>query len=288
MEGLCGKNCDTCLSREKLACPGCQEGPGRAFSGDCDVAACCRCKGHATCATCGFLTGCPTRMRRENMPALRQSALEREAEWRKWMDENAPALGKWLWVLFWLFIPSEAGSLMTNDSIAGAFPALLVPGQVLTVIVSFAYALVLWKLAAVGKRYRIAALCMLVTAACTILPLTGVQEQSTAWWLVSLPGMAVELVGVYQEFNAHAEVLDGIDDELAGKWRKLWIWNIGLMAGLFGCLLLVLMAGLLGALVMLAVSIGIVAVAVLKLVYLYRTAQVFRGYFVCDAMEIKK
>ena len=62
----------------------------------------------------------------------------------------------------------------------------------------------------------------------------------------------------------------------------------GLLAGLFGCLLLVLIAGLLGALVMLAVSIGIVAVAVLKLVYLYRTAQVFRGYSAFDSMEGKE
>ena len=75
-----------------------------------------------------------------------------------------------------------------------------------------------------------------------------------------------------------AEALDGVDDELAEKWRKLWKWNIGLLGALFCCLFLVLVSGLLGALVLIAVSIAIVVVAVLKLVYLYRTAQVFRRY----------
>lgn len=278
MEGYCGKSCEICTWRERLGCPGCQEGPGRAFSGGCGIAACCRGKGHATCATCGFLTGCPTRMKREDMPALRQSVLEREAERRKWMGENAPLLGKRLWVLFWLFIPSEIGTLMTNDTIAGAFPALLVPGQVLTVAVSAAYALVLWKLAPVGKRYRAAALCMLVAAALAILPLAGVREQSTVWWLVSLPGMAVSLYGTYQEYQAHAEVLDGVDDDLAAKWRKLWKWEIGFLLGLFGCVVIVLVSYLLGVLAMLAVLIGILVVAVLKLVYLYRTARLFRDH----------
>ena len=217
-------------------------------------------------------------MGRENNPALRQSQRDREAERKKQLDENAPVLGKWLWVLFWLFIPSELGALMTNDSVIQVFPALELPGYLITVAVGLAYALVLWRLTAVGRRYRIAAVCALATMGSGLLTLAGFSQESAAWWLLSLPLMAVELVGVYQEFNAHAEALDGVDDELAEKWRKLWKWNIGLLGALFCCLFLVLVSGLLGALVLIAVSIAIVVVAVLKLVYLYRTAQVFRRY----------
>lgn len=277
-ESYCGKSCDSCTWRADLRCEGCQTGPGRPVSGDCAIAACCRGKGHETCATCGFLTGCPTRMGRENTPALRQSQRDREAERKKQLDENAPVLGKWLWVLFWLFIPSELGALMTNDSVIQVFPALELPGYLITVAVGLAYALVLWRLTAVGRRYRIAAVCALATMGSGLLTLAGFSQESAAWWLLSLPLMAVELVGVYQEFNAHAEALDGVDDELAEKWRTLWKWNIGLLGALFCCLFLVLVSGLLGALVLIAVSIAIVVVAVLKLVYLYRTAQVFRRY----------
>lgn len=281
MGGMCGKNCESCGWRETLACPGCQEGPGRVFSGDCEIAACCRGKGHETCATCGFLDRCRGRI--EDEPARRQRAREREAERRKRLDEKAPILGKWVWVLFWLFIPSEIGSLMTNESLAQALPALELPGQVLTVAVSLAYAFGLWKLTPVGQRYRVAAACTLATVASGLLTLAGLSQGSGLWWLITLPLLAVELAGVYQEYNAHAEALDGVDDGLAEKWRKLWKWEIGLLAGMFGCMLLVLMAGVLGLLALIAVAIGIVVVGVLKLVYLYRTAKVFRAH---EAKEV--
>lgn len=46
-------------------------------------------------------------------------------------SEKAMFLGKWLWVLFWLFIPSIIASAMVNENIASLFPALLVSGQIL-------------------------------------------------------------------------------------------------------------------------------------------------------------
>ncbi|MFR3922305.1 MAG: hypothetical protein ACLTYN_10410 [Dysosmobacter welbionis] len=37
------------------------------------------------------------------------------------------------------------------------------------------------------------------------------------WWLLSLPVMVLELCAAYQEFYAHAEVLEELDPELAGS-----------------------------------------------------------------------
>ena len=69
MEGICGRMCDACTWKEQLDCPGCQDGPGRRFSGGCPIADCCREKGHTACVTCTFSTGCA--LRRRDMPQNR-------------------------------------------------------------------------------------------------------------------------------------------------------------------------------------------------------------------------
>ena len=53
----CGKNCNECTLKEELNCPGCLAGPG-AMGGGCELAACCRTKGHENCSTCGFRVNC--------------------------------------------------------------------------------------------------------------------------------------------------------------------------------------------------------------------------------------
>ena len=120
MEGICGRMCDACTWKEQLDCPGCQDGPGRRFSGGCPIADCCREKGHTACVTCTFSTGCA--LRRRDMPQNRLWAVEAERERRARLDRNAPVLAKWLWLLFWLVTPSVFSNILTMDTVAGAFP----------------------------------------------------------------------------------------------------------------------------------------------------------------------
>lgn len=96
--------------------------------------------------------------------------------------------------------------------------------------------------------------------------------------LILVPGVAVSLYATYQEYHAHAEVLDGLQDELAESWRKLWKWEVGFLLDLVGCLVLVLLSALLGLMALLVLLLGGLVVSVLKLVYLYRMAQFFRPY----------
>lgn len=42
-----------------------------------------------------------------------------------------------------------------------------------------------------------------------VLLLPAIPEGNWLWWLLSLPVMVLELCAAYQEFYAHAEVLDG-------------------------------------------------------------------------------
>ena len=213
------------------------------------------------------------------MPQNRLWAMEAERERRARLDRNAPVLAKWLWLLFWLVIPSVFSNILTMDTVAGAFPTAGIVGNVLAFLISLAYGVLLWQLREVADRYRTAALCYLAGGIISgVLLLPAIPEGNWLWWLLSLPVMVLELCATYQEFYAHAEVLEELDPELAGKWRLLWKWWIGLLLGLFGCIFLALISAILGLLVLLADAIGLLVVGIVKLVYLYRTAQRFREY----------
>lgn len=279
MESFCGKVCGTCDWRERLQCPGCQEGPGRPFSGGCDIADCCREKGHAVCGTCGHVAGCPRHMRRDRVPEERQYRAEREARRRREMDQRAPVLGKWLWVLFWLVVPSVLGSLMSNETVLSALPGLRVPGEVLSLLCALAYSFILWRLRQIEDGYRVAAVCYVTSEVVSTLAealRSGIGDGFVL--LILLPAVAAQLYGTYREYTSHAAVLAGVSDDLAEKWRMLWKWEIGLLAGLVGCVALAILSAVLGLLALLADLIGIIVVSILKLVYLYRTAKLFREH----------
>lgn len=279
MEGFCGKLCETCTWREQLNCPGCQEGLGRALGGGCGIAVCCRAKGHQACATCAYLAGCYKRAGRDREPEERMRRAEAAAQRRRELDRRAPVLGKWLWLLFWLVIPNVLGNLMSNETVASAFPGLRVPGEVVNVLCTLAYGVILWQLRRLEDGYRAAAVCSMAGAAGVLLALFVTETAGAGIALLLLvPVMIVQLYGTYREYNAHAAMLDGADDTLAENWRKLWKWEIGLLLGLIGCFLLAMIAGILGLLALLADAIGIIVVSILKLVYLYRTAKLFREH----------
>lgn len=213
------------------------------------------------------------------MPELRIREAERCAEERRKLDERAPVIGKWLWLLFWLVVPGTISGFMTVENVVKWVPWLRIPGLILSIACNMAYALILLKLIPFGERYRPAALCALVgTGVDGFVSLAGLEQQSPLWWLLMIPTLVIAYVGEYQEFCAHAEVLEGADNDLSGKWRTLWKWYIGSFAALFGSILLMVIIPVLGMLAMLAAVITMVVVGILKLVYLYRTAQRFRSH----------
>lgn len=273
METYCGKNCEFCTHKEKLSCPGCKVGPGRLWQDGCEIAACCKGKNHASCDTCTSRSVCGKWRGREGMPEQR---IRRRAEADRQKAELArktPFLGKWLWILFWLIVPSVVAGLIGNDTVVGWFPALRLPGQILSVLCQLARGLVLLKLAREEQRYRTAGILILVAAALDALS-TAVSGTGTL--LLTLPAAIVSLVGQYHLYMSHADILYGVDNLLAEKWRTLWKWNIGSFAVMFADIILLLIFPRLGALVMIAALIATVVVSILDLIYLYRTAKCFR------------
>lgn len=286
-ETYCGKTCAECTKREELNCQGCKAGPGRQFGGDCELAKCVRDKGHETCDTCGFKGNCGTLRSRESMPDYRIRKIEAEAMRKAAIAKRAPVLGKWLWIIFWLVIPSSIGSIMAHETTAKILPGLVMPGQIINAICSLTYGAILLKLGSEEDRYRTAGICALIAGgvSAVVAIITGTAEEATWTLLFTLPAAVVAMVGEYNEYMAHSAVLSGVDNELSEKWEVLWKWYIGLFLGMIGCILLMLIAPVLGAIVILGCAIGTVVVGILKLVYLYRTAKIFREYPVTQYTE---
>ena len=287
-ETYCAKSCAECAEKEKLNCPGCKTGPGRAIYGECELARCCRTKGHDTCLTCVMKPNCSSFKSRASMPETLARKRRIEENHQKMLLEKAPFLGKWLWLLFWLVIPANIASLMTNDTAAEWFPSLVLPGHILTAITTLAYAGILWQLRGEDEYYRNAAKCAVATAILSVIATVMATNPnlSVLVVLISLANSVVSIAGEYNEYHAHATVTGLLDPVLSEKWEKLWVWYIGSFAATIGSAILGLIAGFLSfgllsvllVLVMLAASIATVVVGILKLVYLYQSAQLFRNY----------
>ena len=279
-ETYCGKTCAECAMKEQLNCQGCKAGPGRRYGGDCELAKCVMEKGHETCATCSFMGTCSKQRACAGMPEERLRRREAEAARKEEVAQQAPILGKWLWIIFWLIIPNSIASVMTNQTMIQYFPELHFPGRILTAICSAVYGFSLLKLASVELSYKKAGIFVLITSAVSVLValITGTAETPTWTLLLTIPAAIVALIGEYYVYHANAAVLEGIENELSEKWCKLWQWNIGLYLGLFGCVVIMLILPLLGALALLAAAIGLAVIGILQLVYLYRTAKVFREF----------
>lgn len=277
MENACGKSCESCTWKEQLNCGGCREDMGKPFSGPCDIAACCRERGHEHCGTCTSFSLCSRRARRDDIPRLELQRREGEAAKQRRLAETAPLMGKWVWLMFWLVIPMELASLLTADFVAQAFPAAETVGTALEFLCGLAYALFLWKLTPVLREYRAAALCQLaVTLVNLVLPV--VSEKSALFFLLGVPSLIISFYGSYVEFFAHAQAVEPLDADLAAGWRKLW----KLLLLSLGALVLLFFSMFIGIFVMVLAALAAVGLAiyyaVTRMIYLWRTAKRFRAW----------
>ena len=277
-ETYCAKSCSECTYKEELNCPGCRLGPGQQFGGDCELARCCRSKGHEACATCSFSVNCSTLRGKERVPEARKKQMLYRQIQEAAMDKKAPILAKWLSILFWLVVPNFVGSLMSLELWMETAPGLYLTGKIISAACSVAYGLILLKLASQEEMYHGAAVCRLAAAVVSGAILIFSHGTPPTWTLfLSVPAAIVSLVGQYKEFSAHAQALSGVDNLLSEQWTSLWRWNLASYGGLVGGIVLVLILPILGLLLVLAASIALLVVSVLYLVRLYNTAQTFRA-----------
>ena len=186
--------------------------------------------------------------------------------------------------LLWLVVPGTIAGFLSDEALSTHWPDLALLGEILGILCSVVYGLLLLSLARVNGGYRAAGACTLfVVAAGVIVQVLGGSgdphnvERSIALILTFLSGVAA-LVGECAECTSHAEVLEPVDMALSQRWRRLMKWYVGLFLGTFAGILVALFSQWLGLLVMTAATVGSLVVAILKLVYLWRTARTFREY----------
>ena len=200
---------------------------------------------------------------------------------QKW-TEKAPLLGKWLWVLFWLAIPQALASLLMSSLFSSqSLPYLL--GQIMQVVYLLGCGLALLKLSSAMDRYRTAGICYLIAGAInivfSIIPVPAVGSGLAALVsLVSLVSGIALLIGEYHEYRGHNELLEDVNPALSVKWRILWKWYIGCFIALIGSIVVMFLSPVFGLMISLTAAVVLVAVLVFKLIYLYRTAMVFRRW----------
>ena len=270
----CGKNCECCGYLSRGECEGCA-----AVWRECEIANCCREKGHGDCTTCNFQNSCLKLKKKDYAPEKRAQNREwerkrqaaqaaKEAEFIR----RAPFFGKWLWVLFCLSVFMVALGFLTTDSMADWFPAIQQPVKLLEKVCSLIYGVVLLKLASEEESYRVAGLCGIAVAVIGLF----LYEIPGLGMIAQLAAAVVALVGNYQEYMAHAAVTAEVDYDLSEKWKKLWTYYLLAIGALF--LSILLMFIVIGIFLALAASVAVLVIGILEMVYLYRTAKLFRAY----------
>lgn len=272
-ESYCGLSCKTCFRLEDGTCPGCKVGPGRAITGDCEIARCSRGRSLTGCNVCGNRSSCTKWRTREGMATHRQRKADAEMLEQSILARELPELSRWLGILLILRICSI---LFPSDILAEWVPALQVPFALVSLIIQLACGAILLKLGNISSRYRIAGLCCIAVEVINFIP--NIIENATWMLVLGFVLMIPALIGEYQEMLAHAEQVERINEELAEKWRRLWIWYFVAMIVLLFSGILTVLTSAFGAVVMLISTVVLIVVAILRIFYLYRTVKEFRDY----------
>ena len=127
---------------------------------------------------------------------------------------------KWLRMLMYIAIVS-LGNAMINflPFVPAAVTTWISRGIMVAVVVC------MFQLAPANARYKKAGIMRAVMLACTLI--TAFVYASS---ILNLAASILSIIAVYQEYNAHAELIASMDSKLSGKWHSLFTW--GLIAGI--------------------------------------------------------
>lgn len=281
-QNYCGKNCDNCAEKDLLGCPGCKVGPGNMIGTECELARCCISKGQEECTACEFCGDCYTLERKDQFLQQRLAAAEKERSRDKMLSQNAPALARWLNVAFWLIIPSFLASILSNESFFGSDSIIPAFGQLLNSTCTIIYSLVLLRIGFIEKRYKFAALCVLVGALISSVTNYMFSGKEVPMWAmaISIPTTVLSFVGEYFTFTGHSAVLTDVNNVMATKWSTLWKWYLGSCVAHYAGVLLTFAIPALGVMLIKAGDIGTIITRLLNLLYLQKTVKYFRTHSV--------
>lgn len=278
LETYCGKSCATCSNRINRNCPGCKEGPGHQRSSSCEIAQCCRTKALDGCHNCGRNGTCNKFKSKESGTENRMSRYSDEKYERDLLLVQVPLMAHWLKILFWLIIPSTLSSLMTYDAVVELFPFLYGPGLVLNALSKVCYGYILMRLASECSEYRTAGICLLIAGAVDFLITSSLPVGNHWSLLLTVLTSFIAFVGEYNEMSAHDFMLIKVDFAQSEKWTKLRKWYTTIFMISMFSLLLTMIIPMVGAILALIASAAMIVITVLKLLCLYRSADIFKNF----------
>ena len=268
-ESYCMKSCSECGG-----CTGCRTG---AYSAQCDIAKCCREKGHLSCESCTRSGGCPTRLSRDRMPGMIREREYREAQALQSRRERVSVMKTWLPLVFGGMI-----TLNVIDLVLGFF-VYFVGGQMLVILNALAQAGLLvtvgfgyWKLQRADDGFYFVAICYWLSAVYHLLD-SFMLGESLLGGLLALLLAVVGVISMRSEYLGFRDALSGVDRELLNKWDRQWTQTLYALAG-FGISLVLFLIPVLGALVMLCCMVFMLFLIIRHLVYLYQTMDRCREY----------
>ena len=278
LETYCGKSCATCSNRINRNCPGCKEGPGHQRSSSCEIAQCCRTKTLDGCHNCGRNGTCNKFKSKESGTENRMSRYSDEKYERDLLLVQVPLMAHWLKILFWLIIPSTLSSLMTYDAVVELIPFLYGPGLVLNALSKVCYGYILMRLASECSEYRTAGICLLIAGAVDFLITSSLPVGNHWSLLLTVLTSFIAFVGEYNEMSAHDFMLIKVDFAQSEKWTKLRKWYTTIFMISMFSLLLTMIIPMVGAILALIASAAMIVITVLKLLCLYRSADIFKNF----------
>lgn len=278
IETYCGKRCEECANRLTHKCPGCQEGPGHQRSSACEIAQCCRTKSLDGCHNCGRNGSCNKFKANESGTQARLDRYTEEKNERDLLLLQAPIMGHWLKILFWLVIPRILGSLMTYDAVVALFPYLYGPGVVIEAVSYVCYGYILMRLASECSEYRTAGICLLIAGAIDFLITSSLPVGNYLSLMLTVLTSFIAFVGEYNEMSAHDFMLINVDFAQSEKWTKLRKWYMIIFLISMASLLMIMVISTVGALCAMISSAAMLLITGLKLFCLYRSANIFKNY----------
>ena len=308
----CGKDCDDCLDKEEVGCPGCKNGPGKAPGMLCEIARCCNGRLDEECTACASGASCELLAEREAMMqkwngnrgretsgvsvtagtiGTASSSYEEQRSGRPSDRHNAPLLRTSLLAIFWLFLLAGTGNVLSNENLFGSIPAIIVLGTLINLGASIAQAVLMIRLGQEEHAYKVAGVCMLVAAG-----LMFVAEFVTAGFLavmkfsslatggvgvvfgilLLLAAVVLEIIGGYQFLVANARVVEQRDGALSDRWYTMSKLYFAVLAGIIVVPILMFLLKLFGIILALLYVVGVLAFGVCEYVFLYQTANRFR------------
>ena len=277
----CGKNCETCMDKEALNCPGCKEGPGKYHSDECAVASCAREKG-IPCTACASCGGCPKFMGKNRIPRQRLwDKKSREVEQQvddeldAYLKPRLSVMETWFPRLFRADLIYAAAAIFSLGFLDDRIPVL---NWILTAASYGALAAIgvcCLKMADLSrKHYVTAGISTFILLAIHFANLFLQDGSRTVRIFVVALGAAAELVQMCYLCWGNASVLELVDEDLSRDWNRLsaWFLLVSIVRNVITWFLVSKMVGLAVYLDMLAV-LPYYGVLVLRAAYLYKSGK---------------